>query len=337
MRLALVNTNAGWGGGELWYAEAAAALAARGHRVLGVAARGSELEGRLRSSGIEVVDAAALAAEPPDLCLVNSRKDLVRALRGRPAFRLALRRGIDRPLRDNPFRRPAWRRLSRILVNSDATGATVRRSLPWFPRDRITRVYNAVRFEPRAPAPPPDTRLRVGVVSRLVPSKGVSVLLEALVRIKAPFVLTVAGDGVERPRLERLAAALGILDRCRFLGHVADPAPVYAALDVVAIPSLYEGFCYTAVEAALAGLPVVASSASGLLEVVEDGRTGLLVPPRDPAALAAGLERISSDRDGARSLGEEGRRRARERFGPAAIYDELERFLALAAAEDPVG
>jgi 2-deoxystreptamine N-acetyl-D-glucosaminyltransferase/2-deoxystreptamine glucosyltransferase len=170
-----------------------------------------------------------------------------------------------------------------------------------------------------------------------VPQKGVSVLLEALARTAAPSTLTVAGDGAERPRLERLAASLGIADRCRFLGHVADPASVYAALDVVVIPSFYEGFCYTAVEAALAGLPVVASSASSLLEVVAGGRTGLLVPPGDAAALAAALGRIVSDRGGARALGEEGRRRALERFAPATIYGELEGFLALAAAEEPVG
>lgn len=335
MRLALVNTNGGWGGGELWYADAAAALAARGHSVRAVAAEGSELDRRLRAAGVPVVAASALRDEPPDLCLVNNRKDLVRVLRARrraARFPLALRRGIDRPLRDNLFRRPAWRRLSGILVNSDATGDTVRRSLPWFPPGRITRVYNPVRFEPGPAVPAPDGRLRVGVVSRLVPSKAVPVLLEALARVRAPWSLVVAGDGAERPRLERLAAELGLAPRCRFAGHVAEPATVYAALDVVAIPSYYEGFCYTAVEAALAGLPVVASAASGLREVVEDGRTGLLVPPGDVPALAEALERVAGDRALARALGEEGRRRARERFDPARICDELERFLARAAA-----
>jgi 2-deoxystreptamine N-acetyl-D-glucosaminyltransferase/2-deoxystreptamine glucosyltransferase len=271
---------------------------------------------------------------------VNSRKDLVRVLRearGRPGLRVALRRGIDRRLRDNPFRRPAWRRLSSILVNSDATGETVRRSLPWFPPGRITRVYNAVRLEPRPAVPAPDDRLRVGVVSRLVRSKAVDVLLRALARLRAPWSLVAAGDGSERPRLERLARDLGIGDRCRFLGHVAEPADVYAALDVVAIPSYYEGFCFTAVEAALAGLPVVASDASGLREVVEDGRTGILVPPRDPDALAGALERIAADPALARALADEGRRRARERFDPPRLHDELERFLERAAAEDPVG
>ena len=105
----------------------------------------------------------------------------------------------------------------------------------------------------------------------------------------------------------------------------------------MAIPSLYEGFCYTAAEAALAGVPVVASAISSLLEVVEADRTGLLVPPKNPSAFAAALESLARDPKRRASMGQQARERARERFDPEMLYGQVEEFLAAAASEEPVG
>jgi glycosyltransferase involved in cell wall biosynthesis len=250
-----------------------------------------------------------------------------------------LRRGIDRPLHDHILRRGQWKRLSAILVNSDATGATVRRSLPWFPEDRIRRIYNPVRFTPRPPIPPTGGTVRVVAVGRLVRQKGHDVLLKALSLLgdDLPLDLVIAGDGKLRGRLERDARRRGLTDRCRFTGEVEDPAEVYAAADLVVIPSRYEGFGFVAAEAALAGLPVVASDVSSLRELVRDGETGRLVPPEDAAALAAALKELAEDRARASAMGRAARTLARERFDPDRLLSELVDFLSRAAGLGPAG
>jgi glycosyltransferase involved in cell wall biosynthesis len=118
-----------------------------------------------------------------------------------------------------------------------------------------------------------------------------------------------AGEGPERRRLERQAARLGLGERVRFLGEVPhEQVPeVLQQLDIFAMPSTYEGFGVAALEAEAMELPVVASSVHGIPDVVVDGETGLLVPPRDRQALASALDRLVADGDLRRRLGQAGR------------------------------
>lgn len=303
-----------------------------------LAAAGSALERRLATAGIETAAADrardALARHAPDVVVTNSGRELRRVIRalGRRASRapaLVLRRGIDRPLRDHPFRRRAWRRLAAIVVNSGATRATVRRSLPWFPDERIRLLHNAVTLDAEPPVPRAAGQpFRVGAVARLVRQKGIGYLLEAVARLPdVELSVEIAGEGKLRRRLEAASRRLGVADRVRFLGHVEALPPLYARLDAVAIPSLYEGFCFVAAEAALAGLPVVASDVSSLPELVEDERTGLLVPPGDSAALATALAALARDPERARALGERARARAAARFAPEPLLDRLVEIL----------
>lgn len=344
MKLALVNGSTGWGGGEQWFLDAARTLAARGHEVLLGAARDGALGQRARELGLRVEDLPGpreRSSVRSELVLVNSPRDLRLALRtaiGGEGARYALRRGIDRKLVDNPFRRGVWKRLSAILVNSDATGETVRRSLRWFPAERITRIYNPVHFVPHQREEGPPGTLRLGAIGRLVKQKGFATLLDALARLGATrrFTLELAGDGPLRARLERRSRKRGLASRVKFLGAVADPASFYARLDALIVPSRYEGFGYVAVEAALAGLPVIASDASSLREIVIDGETGWLVPRR-PRPLAEAIERLAADPAEARRRGERARVSAEQRFGPGPLLDALEVFLTRAAALPPVG
>ena len=116
-----------------------------------------------------------------------------------------------------------------------------------------------------------------------------------------------------------------------------DVAEVYARLDLVAIPSRYEGFCFTAAEAGLCGLPVVASRVSSLPEVVEDGVSGLLLPPDDASALTAAIASFANDPARRTAMGEAGRRIVQERFSPGPLFDQLESLLRRVASEPPVG
>ena len=140
-------------------------------------------------------------------------------------------------------------------------------------------------------------RPRIGYVGRLAPQKRPDVLVQAFGRMRQPASLVVVGDGPDAERVRGLAAASPAADRITLAGfveHSAVPA-VLGSLDVLVLPSAYEEMGSVLVEAMVAGLPVVASDVGGIPEVVEDGRTGLLVPPLDVDALAAALDRLTAD------------------------------------------
>jgi glycosyltransferase involved in cell wall biosynthesis len=153
---------------------------------------------------------------------------------------------------------------------------------------------DVARFTP-AHREPPTGRLRVGFVGRLIPHKGVHVLLAAAA-LDDRLDLDVYGAGPESEALEARAAALGITDRVTFHGHVGESElpDIYPTFDVLAVPSVpvpgwLEQFGRVVVEAQAAGVPTVASASGALPDVVGD--TGLLVPPNDPGALCAALVR----------------------------------------------
>jgi glycogen(starch) synthase len=156
-------------------------------------------------------------------------------------------------------------------------------------------------------------RPRVVFLGRLHPQKGVDVLLRAVATLPGVH-LVLAGDGPERAALHRLVDRLGLGDRVRFLGFVprAQVPGLLAAADVLALPSRYEELGTAVIEAMRAGVPVVAADTGGVSATVTDGVTGLLVPPGQPAALAAALRRVMADGALARRLADAARQRSRD-------------------------
>ncbi len=169
----------------------------------------------------------------------------------------------------------------------------------------------------------PEGAAVVGIVSRMAGHKGHRFLVEA---VPTGAHLLLVGDGEERPAIERQVAARGL--RATFAGHV-DPREVpdlIASMDLLAHPSLWEGLPRAAVEAFLAGKPVVAFDRDGAREVVIDGVTGRLVPAKSVEGLRAAIEGILALPDRGRRLGEEGRRRCLDRFGWRAAGERLDRL-----------
>jgi glycosyltransferase involved in cell wall biosynthesis len=157
----------------------------------------------------------------------------------------------------------------------------------------------------------------VGVVGRLEDQKGHRYLLDAWPAVTRDFPdarLLLVGDGSRREALEAQVKALGIASSVIFTGFRADVARMLDAIDVLALPSLYEGMPLTVIEAAAMARPVVATAVDGTPEVVEHGVTGFLVPPANPPALSGALLTLLADPDRARRLGETGRQRTLERF-----------------------
>lgn len=231
----------------------------------------------------------------------------------------ALARGVDRYL-------AVSRDIARELVEQ----------LGW-PEEKIEVSYNAVDLQRVEVAAPPGLREQLGgetrplvlTPARLDAQKGHRTLFEAIAQVPdAVFLL--AGEGPEREPLEALAAQLGIDDRVRFLGRREDVPQLLAACDVFALPSLYEGSSLAVLEAMAAGAPVVSSAIGGTDELIEDGGSGLLVPPGDAEALAAALRRLLDDPELRESLAARARERVerdltRERMAArvTGVYREL--------------
>jgi glycosyltransferase involved in cell wall biosynthesis len=151
---------------------------------------------------------------------------------------------------------------------------------------------------------------------RLIPWKGVQYAIAAMEQVPGA-VLVVAGDGHYRATLQEQAAAAGLGERVRFLGAVAHeelPRLLAASDLLVATSFASETFGIALVEAQACGVPVVASRFGGFPEVVRDGETGLLVPPQDPAALAAALRGLLADPERRVRMGQAGREWVHERF-----------------------
>lgn len=216
----------------------------------------------------------------------------------------------------------------------------VHNSIP-LPAPAPAGAAGAVREELGVPLAAPV----VGLVSVLRAEKDPATVLRAFRRVADALpaaVLLVAGDGPLRPAMEALAATLGVSAQVRFLGHRDDVASLLRAVDVVALASYtVECFPYAILEAMGAGKPAVCTAVGGLPEMVEDGCTGFLVPPGDPALLADRLLRVLRDPAAAGRMGEAARTRLATRFGfdraIGAIESEIDDALRAAGSLDSRG
>jgi glycosyltransferase involved in cell wall biosynthesis len=199
-------------------------------------------------------------------------------------------------------------------------------------------IFAADPAMPCAPPWRPGETIRVGSLGRLHPVKGYDVLIDALARLKAagfaplvPFEVVIAGDGIERNRLEALAKAAGV-QNISFTGYVADPARFLASLHLYLQPSRSEGFCIAAHEAMTAGLPVIASAVGELPWTIKAGKTGFLVPPGHAEGLAAALRDLLMNPSQLAGMGEAARRDIMNRYSlekfaanGKAIFDHIRR------------
>jgi glycosyltransferase involved in cell wall biosynthesis len=203
--------------------------------------------------------------------------------------------------------------------------------------DRVTVLPNPVSA-PRGLAEQAELRRRhrlngptLVYAGRLSVQKALDVALEALA--KTPDVsLVIAGDGPDAELLRRRAEELSLDGRARFLGPQPRGAvfELLRAADAAVLSSKWENFPHMVVEALAVGTPVIATETGGVVEIVEDGQNGLLVPPGDPDALASSIERFFADE----GLRERLRRAAAgsvAEYAPVHIYDRLEQILVEAA------
>jgi glycosyltransferase involved in cell wall biosynthesis len=177
------------------------------------------------------------------------------------------------------------------------------------------------------PQPYAGAERRLLCVGRLIPIKGHIVLLRAFAEAKRELPdlrLDIAGRGPLEPALKALAQELGIAESVHFLGHVSPIQGAIERSEVVVVPSMGEGFGMVALEAMERARPVIAAEIGGLGELVQDGETGLLVPPGEAEPLSEAIVRLAGDLELARRMGEAGRARALTRFLQQFCTDRTE-------------
>ena len=205
------------------------------------------------------------------------------------------------------------------------------------PENKITVIYNGLDLHRFKPCLPPGTYRRwlgydervplVAIVARLHSVKGHDYFLHAACEVlkvmpKARFL--VVGTGPDESVLKEMTARLGLQEVVNFTGFITDIPDLMADMDVLVIPSLWEGFGLTAIEAMTVGLPVVATEVGGLPEVVRPGETGILVPPADAASLAKAIMWVLQHPKEASEMAENGKEIVNREFSSKGMAKKTE-------------
>ncbi|MDH1524428.1 glycosyltransferase [Achromobacter mucicolens] len=332
--LRILHTEAAtaFGGQEFCIYKEMVAMRERGHHLEAVCQPHAELAQRLRDAGFTVhtvnMDGAVnfvrsvafvrrVAARGRfDVVNTHSRSDTVRAAMGARLARTPLivrTRHLAKPI--NSLYAYTW--LAHRVI---AVSRHVHRQLldGGAPPEAVATIHSPIvlpegdgKGSLRQELGLPGDALVVGCVAVMRTEKGHADLIDAFQRVLAAFPqahLVLAGDGM--PVFERLKGqvqGLGLASRVHFLGRRNDIGNVLQAFDVFALPTHREAFGTAFVEAAAMGVPVIGTDVGGVPETMQAGVTGLLVPPRDPAALAAALESLLADPERRRRMGEAGR------------------------------
>jgi len=245
--------------------------------------------------------------------------------------------------------RPSWHwhvqalaalRAERVIVPSPSV-AVVANDYSLIPRKKITVIPNAIDladFDLAHVKHSHDHRVggkfRVGFIGRLDPIKRVGDLIEAAARLREKIHLDIYGEGPERPRLERLIRDLNLTDQVTMHGAIDRPQEALAHLDALVLPSEAEGFGLVLIEAMAARVPVIATNAPGICDVVRDHATGLLVPVGSPVALADAIDLLITDRRLRLGLSENALAHVRDHFTWEIVLPQYEQIL-LATASSP--
>jgi len=351
MRILHTESSLGWGGQEIRVLTEARGVARRGHHV----AIGAPPESRIYSAapdyGVERVALPIarkslrgltalrwhLAATPYDVVNTHSSTDswlaavARRTLGGRGA--IVRTRHISAPVPRNAATRWLYRQAAHIVT----TGERLKRQViqeAGVEASRVTSIATGIdldHFRPgdraaaRGSVALPIEAPIVGIVATLRSWKGHAYLLEAVAALERKDTqLAIVGDGPQREALHAKVRELGLEPRTHFAGNREDVVPWLQAFDVFCLPSYAnEGVPQALMQAMACALPVVTTYVGSITELVEDGRTGLVVPPKDSLALRGALEALLADAPRRQSLGAAALRDARERLGEGVMVDAM--------------
>ncbi len=344
----------GRGGLEGYAAGLVSDLEARGHRVEVVARPESEFAARSKrtpaltlagSRYYPLAGARKLArlARNADVIHIHRSADLALAAtakllsRNHPKLVYSRHMAITRDRRRSLVHRLMFKQVDMLLTITGQVAAAARDRLP-LPAARIRHLAPGVEAGPGGAdcdaLRPPGVDFVVGCFSRLEPAKGQHELIDALAKLENEGLkigAIIAGPAMDAAYAERLraqVAAAGLEARVHFAGPLEDARPAMACCDAVVMPSQAETLGLVLIEAMLQGVPVVATAAGGVLEVINNGETGLTYPVGDSDALARCLARLARDPEFRTGLARAGQAMARERHDRARHLAQLEQILS---------
>jgi len=366
--LCLVNSLRMWGGAEVWFLETALALKGRGHRVSVVAQPDSQLLKRCQRIGLETLPLAIrFDAAPWTLAkltayfrkqkvtaiLANLTKDLKAAAVAGRLVQVPIILGTresDFPLKDKFYYPWYFNKLATgLLVNSNATKATVLQSAPWLDPDKVHLLYKGIDLNKFCESENKCQNI-IGFAGQFIERKGLHSLMKAWEIVEQTWstrepsgklatpqpkphtqrpTLHLVGDGPMKPQLINWQKSLQHPDKV-IIGELTENMPnFYQNISILVMPSRSEGFGLVAAEALACAVPVIATRTSSLPEIVTHEQTGLLVPVDDPQHLAGAINHLLADQSKIRQYGHAGRQFVQENFDRERTLDHLETLTGL--------
>lgn len=347
-------------GGEIWMLTAMSELKKRGHYVHLLCRPGTELEKRTRAIGFPISTVKIRGDLDPitiwqtkqlikrqriTVVLTNMDKELRFAgIAARLAGVMGIfpRRGIDFPLKNNWRYRFFYNVIAtRIIANSHATKRSLLLNAPWLAPDRIIVIHNGIDPAPylAKPAPvlsselniPPAANL-IGFVGQLDERKGIDTLLQAFLMVQQQFpaaILLVVGTGPLAPSIQHWVTTNHLIGRVILTGFRDDIVGIMKKIQMLVLPSFWEGFGIVLIEAMAAGKPVVTTQVSSMPEIVEHNKSGFLIEPGNVRQLADAITTLLTNPVLAQKFGNYGQKRVIEYFNLQRMIDELENVLKI--------
>jgi glycosyltransferase involved in cell wall biosynthesis len=364
-RLHIVHTESscGWGGQEIRILSEARGMIERGHRVALLCPSESNIYRHASDYGVPatplpiahkrlraLLALRAWLKQHPAIDIINTHSSTDAWLTALACATLdnappvVRTRHVSTPVRNGLATRWLYQRSTRAVVT---TGEALRERLieeNSFDPNRVTSIPTGIDLTRFVPGDRARARRELGLdldafligsMATLRIWKGHRYVIEALTRLPTQVQLLIVGDGPQRPNLERQVAQLELAGRVRFAGQQHDVVPWLQALDVFVLASYKnEGVPQAIMQAMAAGLPVVACPVGSIGEILDNGRTGRLIPPEDVDALAATFERLLANPLERERLGKAARETALSRFAMATMLEGMESVFVRAMQND---
>jgi len=355
-KICFFNTTKVWGGGEKWHFDVSKYLTEKGYDIFLVCRKNSELHKKLQNAGIRhyplnignlsylnpqkiVFLKKLFEKEGVRTIIMNLSSDVklaAHAAKRAGVKKIIYRRGSAIPLKNTFYNRYIFKNwVTEILANSEATKKTINQNNPnLFPENKITVIYNGINLDAFADCEKQtgNKKIILGNVGRLEREKGHKELIEIghkLFQQGLDFELRIAGAGSQKKELEEQIDKRNLKDHVFLKGFKNDVKEFLKPIDIFLLTSHWEGFGYVLVESMACYKPVIAFGVSSIPEIVEDDKTGYVIPMNDLTLFAKKIQILAENEDLRIMFGYNGRKRTERYFDIKKSFERIEKYLTI--------